>query len=292
MAWEELVIETDADFAPQLAELLDQAGASAVTFVDAQDDPIFEPPLDTTPLWARTVVKALFEQGAALRATLDRLQADHGEWIGQSRIERLPEQDWERAWMDDFQPLRFGRRLWIVPSWCEAPDPQAVNLDLDPGIAFGTGTHPTTALCLEWLDGHPPQGETVIDYGCGSGILAIAAALLGARHVVATDIDPQALEATRANAERNGVASRVEVVAPEQLPVMQADRVLANILAGPLAELAPRLIGLTRPGGTLVLAGLLDEQAETVAAAYHNHCRMAVGDRREGWSRLEGERIQ
>jgi ribosomal protein L11 methyltransferase len=193
--------------------------------------------------------------------------------------------------MDNFHPMRFGQRLWIVPSWHSAPEPDAVNLLLDPGLAFGTGTHPTTALCLEWLDGQDLTDCNVLDFGCGSGILAIAALLLGAKQAVGTDIDYQAIEASRDNAERNGIdASRFPLYLPEQLPAEQADVLVANILAGPLVALAPQLISLVKPGGRLALSGILAEQGEEVAAAYAATFDLDPLCIRDGWVRISGRR--
>lgn len=191
--------------------------------------------------------------------------------------------------MDNFQPMRFGRRLWIVPSWHAAPEPQAVNLLLDPGLAFGTGTHPTTALCLEWLDGQQLEGCSVIDFGCGSGILAIAALLLGAPQAVGTDIDPQALEASRDNASRNGIdPARFPVYLPADMPQQQADVVVANILAGPLVALAAQITTLVRGGGRLALSGILAEQAEEVRAAYAEAFDLDPTAVKDGWVRISG----
>ena len=193
-----------------------------------------------------------------------------------------------RAWMDRFRPMRFGRRLWIVPGGMEiAHDPANVAIALDPGLAFGTGTHPTTALCLEWLDAQTAVAGCVVDYGCGSGVLGIAAALLGAARVLCVDNDPQALEATAANAARNAVAGRVHCVAPEAFAETGADVVLANILAGPLVALAPRLCGCVKAGGRIVLSGLLAEQVDEVAAAYRETCVVTGTALRDGWARLE-----
>lgn len=193
--------------------------------------------------------------------------------------------------MDNFHPMRFGQRLWIVPSWHAAPEPDAVNLLLDPGLAFGTGTHPTSALCLEWLDAQPLDGMQVLDFGCGSGILAIAALLLGAEHAVGTDIDVQALEASRDNAGRNGIdPARFPLYLPEQLPQGQADVVVANILAGPLVALAPRIIERVKPGGRLALSGILLEQAEEVRAAYTSQFDLDPTAEKDGWVRITGVR--
>lgn len=193
--------------------------------------------------------------------------------------------------MDNFHPMRFGQRLWIVPSWTEAPEPDAVNLRLDPGLAFGTGTHPTTALCLEWLDGQPLKNQSVIDFGCGSGILAIAALLLGAPKAVGTDIDPQALEASRDNADRNGIdPARFPVYLPADMPQQAADVVVANILAGPLVALAPQITTLVKSGGRLALSGILAEQADEVRAAYADEFALDPTAVKEGWVRISGVR--
>ena len=194
--------------------------------------------------------------------------------------------------MDDFRPMRFGERLWIVPTGYEPPDPIAINLLLDPGLAFGTGTHPTTALCLEWLDANPPVDASAIDYGCGSGVLAIAALRLGARHCIGVDLDPQALTATRDNAHRNGLPDEhLPVCLPRDLRTDPVDLVMANILSGPLVELAPALSGLVRPGGQLILSGLLEEQADAVTAAYSGSFRMAPSTLSDGWALLAGTRV-
>ena len=194
--------------------------------------------------------------------------------------------------MDNFHPMRFGQRLWIVPSWHAAPEPDAVNLLLDPGLAFGTGTHPTTALCLEWLDGQPLEGCNVLDFGCGSGILAIAAKLLGAKQLTCTDIDSQALEATRDNANRNAIAEQdMLVYLPQDMPAGQFDVVLANILAGPLVQLAPQLIQHTRTGGRIALSGILAEQAQEVRDAYSNAFALAPTAEKDGWVCISGVRL-
>lgn len=291
MAWLQLSLPA-GDTDPQtLADTFDALGALSVTLQDAADQPLFEPPPGATPLWSQVRVTALFESGVEIARIKTRLVERFGtECAERVRIEPLDDRDWVRAWMDGYAPMRFGDRLWIVPTGFDAPDPDGVNLLLDPGLAFGTGTHPTTALCLEWLDAHPPVDRVVIDYGCGSGILGIAALKLGARAVWAVDNDPQALIATVDNAERNGVAARVQVFLPPQLPSVHADLLLANILANPLIELAPRFAELVRPGADLVLSGILAEQAASVSVAYRACFAMQSPVQREDWVRLVGAR--
>ncbi len=205
------------------------------------------------------------------------------------KIEQIEDKDWEREWMANFHPMRFGERLWICPSWRDVPDPDAVNVMLDPGLAFGTGTHPTTSLCLTWLDGLDLAGKTVIDFGCGSGILAIAALKLGASQAIGIDIDPQAIQASRDNAERNGVADRLSLYLPHQQPEnLQADVVVANILAGPLRELAPLISVLPKSGGHLGLSGVLESQAESVCEAYVAHFALDPVAVKEEWCRITG----
>ena len=278
---------------PQQAETYEDAllgvGAVSVTFMDAEDQPIFEPDLGTTPLWSNTHLLALFEADTDPANLAAHLELLTGAPLPEHQIERIEDQDWERSWMDNFQPMRFGQRLWIVPSWHAAPEPEAVNLLLDPGLAFGTGTHPTTALCLEWLDGQDLTGCTVLDFGCGSGILAIAALLLGAPQALGTDIDPQALEASRDNAGRNGIdPARFPVYLPADLPQQPAEVVMANILAGPLVSLAPQITALVKAGGRLALSGILAEQAEEVRAAYAGAFDLDPTAIKDGWVRISG----
>lgn len=291
MPWLQVRLAISPEQAETYEDALLSVGAVSVTFMDAEDQPIFEPDLGTTPLWSNTHLLALFEDGTDAEQLLAHLELLTGTPLPQHHSEVLADQDWERSWMDNFHPMRFGQRLWIVPSWHAAPEPDAVNLLLDPGLAFGTGTHPTTALCLEWLDGQELSDCNVLDFGCGSGILAIAALLLGAKQAVGTDIDYQAIEASRDNAERNGIeANRFPLYLPEHLPAEQADVVVANILAGPLVALAPQLISLVKPGGRLALSGILAEQGEEVAAAYAEAFDLDPLCIRDGWVRISGRR--
>ena len=291
MPWLQIRLAITPDQAAPLEDQLLELGAVSVTFMDAEDQPIFEPDLGTTPLWTHTHLLALFEADTDADALLAHLQLLRGGVLPAHQVEHIEDQDWERSWMDNFQPMRFGRRLWIVPSWHEAPQPEAVNLLLDPGLAFGTGTHPTTALCLEWLDGQELAGCRVLDFGCGSGILGIAALLLGAASALGTDIDPQALEASRDNAARNGLpATAFPVYLPEHLPQQAVDVVVANILAGPLVQLAPTITALVKPGGRLALSGILAEQAEEVRAAYAGAFDLDPTAVKDGWVRISGTR--
>lgn len=290
-AWLQLTLIADRHDPEQLEDALLAAGALAVTLSGGDGPPVLEPAPGENPLWEQTRVTGLFEAQTDIAAVRFRLERQLGsEVLDEARLDDLTERDWTRAWLDDFRPLCFGRRLWVCPSDAASPDPDAVNLILDPGLAFGTGTHPTTALCLEWLDGAELAGRRAIDYGCGSGILAIAAALLGAERVRATDIDPQALIACDANAARNRVAERIDIGPPEALGDEPADLLLANILAGPLIVLAPCFAALLRPGGALVLSGILAEQGDEVRAAYAPWFDFDPPARREEWLRLSAIR--
>ena len=267
MPWLQLKCATLPQHVDAISDWLTAHGALSVTYQDAADQPLYEPPVGETPLWQHTIITGLFEVQTDIESLVQELPR-HFANTSDVRMEILEDKDWVREWMSRYQPMQFGESLWIVPSHHTPPDPQAVNILLDPGLAFGTGTHPTTAMCLRWLANHPPHSQAVVDYGCGSGILAIAAAKLGASHVIAVDNDPQALLATRYNAEQNHVSDYIEcrdVTPPLQT---QCDTLLANILAGPLISLAPRFAEIVRPGGNIVLSGILAEQADTVRHAY------------------------
>lgn len=269
MPWLELRIHSSREQAPRLEDALITAGAHSVTLEDNADQPIFEPALGETPLWQDTRVIGLFD-GDAPTAHIERqVRIPEGVFYQWHLVE---DKDWEREWMKDYHPIQCAPHFWICPSWITPPDPSAVNLLLDPGLAFGTGTHPTTFLCLQWLASQTLADKTLIDYGCGSGILGIAALLLGARQVLGVDIDPQALLASQENAQRNGLApERFPVVYPNRASDTPVDVLVANILAGPLVELAPSLIPRVKPAGWLCLSGILETQATTVMAAYEQH---------------------
>ncbi|HHM05862.1 MAG TPA: 50S ribosomal protein L11 methyltransferase [Gammaproteobacteria bacterium] len=289
MPWLQLHFDTSRDQAEALSATLSALGAQAVTLGDAADEALLEPPPGAAPLWSKVVVTALFASGTQAEDIIAKVEALLGP-APPCRKEQLEDQAWERAWLEHFQPMRFGERLWVCPREQGPVEPDGVNILLDPGLAFGTGTHATTALCLNWLDAHPPRGKTVIDYGCGSGILAIAAARLGAAQVRAVDHDSQALQATCDNALVNRVAERIATHSPADFPHVPADLLLANILAGPLIELAPRFAALLRPGGDIVLSGILAEQKQAVVDVYQLHFRLHPPVEQQGWVRLWGKR--
>ncbi|WP_148253794.1 50S ribosomal protein L11 methyltransferase [Aidingimonas lacisalsi] len=301
MTWLQLKAKVAPEQAERLEELLIAEGASAISLQDAYDDPVLEPELGTTPLWNETVLTGLYDDLDDVEAMIGRVGQAWAADVPDDpcpdiSFELVADRDWEREWMDGYEPLQMGKRLWIVPSWHDSPDPHGVNLILDPGLAFGTGTHPTTALCLEWLDEQALAGrlddQAILDIGCGSGILAIAALKLGATHAVGTDIDPQALTASRDNAERNEIdASRLSLYEPDTFQGDDYPIVLANILAGPLIEMAATLAGYVAPGGTIVLSGILAHQADDVADAYRDQGLMIDPPcERDGWVRLVGYR--
>ena len=288
MPWIQIRINATAKTADKVSNMLLGRGAQAVTFMDAQDVPVYEPLPGETPLWGETEVMGLFDAETDPAPTIAFFQQIFGEDVGY-KVEQLEDKDWVREWMDHFHPMQFGERLWICPSWRDVPNPDAVNVMLDPGLAFGTGTHPTTALCLQWLDGLDLAGKTVVDFGCGSGILGIAALKLGAARVIGIDIDPQAIQASHDNAERNGVAGQIELYLPADQPQdVEADVVVANILAGPLRELAPLMNELVRPGGLLALSGVLETQAVELEQIYGQWFDMDPTAVREEWCRLSG----
>ncbi|HSW69712.1 MAG TPA: 50S ribosomal protein L11 methyltransferase [Gammaproteobacteria bacterium] len=266
----ELHAKTRADYAEMLGDQFLLLGAKAVTFQDAGDEPIYEPDPFAPHFWQETIVIGLFDHDTAAQPILNYLENQQASGLIKNFHRKdIMDQDWERVCLEHFKPIQFGNRLWICPSWHTPPDPHAVNVILDPGLAFGTGTHPTTALCLEWLEEHIQQGSLVMDYGCGSGILGLAALKLGAQEVVAVDNDPQALLATQKNGQINpGISSKLQTCLPDEMPEFAPDVLIANILARPLIELAPRFASFTHPGSDLLLSGILVSQAEEVMKAY------------------------
>ena len=295
MSWISVIIDTDCRHAEPLTDALLDAGALSASIEDADagtpdETPQFgEPGSITTPGWARSRVVALLDAGTDVDELLEACAAVAGlDGVPVYALEKVEEQNWVQLTQSQFEPIRVSGRLWIVPSWHTAPDPDAIVLVLDPGMAFGTGSHPTTRLCLEWLERTVTPGASVLDYGCGSGILAIAAARLGATDVLGVDIDPQAVTAARNNAERNGVNVRFDDSAAEIRG--QFDLVVANILSNPLKALAPAICSHVHPGGRLALSGILAAQAEELIAAYAPWIPLAVADTREGWVCLAGRK--
>lgn len=249
-----------------LSERLEEAGALSITVIDQHDDPILEPGPGETPLWPSSIIQALFTDAIDAAAAWQEISADYPNLT--HTLHDVPKQDWVRACLDDVKPQAFGERLWVCPSWHTPPKPDAINLMLDPGLAFGTGTHPTTALCLTWLEQANLEGNTLIDYGCGSGILALAALKLGARHVDAVDLDEQALIATQSNMEKNHISDEKLTLAEPEALTQPVDILLANILLGPLLSLEPRFQTLLNSRGTLVLSGVLATQVEQLTQVY------------------------
>ena len=290
--WLQLSLTAAKEQAPLIEALFENMGALSVTLGDAGDEPILEPGLGEIPLWQATRVTALFEGDRnpdELQSLINHsLNADVSRHL---KLERLEDQAWERAWLKDFHPMCFGQRLWVCPTNQRPNAKEAIIMELDPGLAFGTGTHPTTALCLKWLDGTDLSGKIIIDFGCGSGILAVAALLLGAKRAIATDHDPQALEATHSNAKKNGVESRLTILEPNQASSTQGDILLANILAGTLIRLEPTLASQVKKGGQIILSGVLAGQAAEVSDAFNTHFDLLPPEEQEDWALLEGIRL-
>ncbi len=295
MAWQQLHLILDDNTQTAAIETqLENLGALSITCVDAADNPIFEPKLGDVTLWQQTQLTALFAVDNDVMKIANQLKAEYPAIIA-SKIESLADQDWQRMWLEYFKPMQFAKNLWVIPSGYDIPDSDAVNIFLDPGLAFGTGTHPTTAMCLQWLAEHELDAKCVIDYGCGSGILAIAALKLGAKEVWAIDYDPQALTATRENAKRNAIdLQKLHIGENTALPeTYQADIIFANILAQPLIELAPLFAAHLKNHGDLVLSGILQTQAASILTAYqHNNFVIKDKKQQEDWLCLSGKKSQ
>lgn len=296
MPQQAITVELEGLDAEHVEQVCFAAGAVSVVLTDCRDDAILEPAPGEVRLWPSTRLQALYTEPLSA-AAVAQLAADIGCAPSRLALSEIADRVWEREWLRDFQPMRFGERLWICPSHTQVEEPNAVIVRLDPGLAFGTGTHPTTRLCLEYLDARSASHaravrdtSLVIDYGCGSGVLAIAALRLGAQRAIAYDIDPQALTATRDNALANDVAQSLTIASDAPEPPLAAELLLANILSGPLCELAPRLASLVAPGGELVLAGLLEEQAAEVIAAYRPWLTLHRWRSLDGWVCLAGTR--
>jgi len=291
MAWLQIALELDQQQLERHEDALLNAGALSVTYTDAADQPLLEPAPGETPIWQQVRLLGLFNDDTLPEQILLQLCVELNlARPPQHQFELLEDRNWVRAWMDDYRPMPFGSQLWVCPTTMQPPHPEAVNLRLDPGLAFGTGTHPTTALCLTWLANANLKQKSVIDYGCGSGILAIAALLLGATQAYATDIDPQALLTTQSNAELNQVEKQLSCCLVKQFKAPATDLVMANILAGPLTELAPTLAALCKSGGEIILSGLLAEQATEVRAVYEEWFELSPTQQQEEWILLHGTR--
>lgn len=291
MPWLKLKLHIDQERAQALADALEEWGAISVTLEDAGDEPVFDTHWEQPPLWSQVRLIGLFPEHTDTDDILARVRERLGlTETPAHEIDLLGDEDWAHSWMAHYKPLPLGRNLWIVPSWCAPPEADAVNIILDPGLAFGTGDHPTTSLCLEWLSEQVLAGKTLLDYGCGSGILSIAALKLGAAAAFAVDIDPQALQVTRQNAVHNGIHTTLDVMLPSGLPPdLQADIVIANILMGTLIELAPDIKNRVRPGGSLALSGMLAGQETEVRTHYEPPFALAVRERQK-WILLAGRR--
>jgi ribosomal protein L11 methyltransferase len=295
MPWIQVSVTANDSNYRLVEDTLLSLGAQSLTYRDAADNPILEPQPGETPLWREAIITGLFDDRLRPEILREQIRQHLDDDDLELAITSLPDQDWTRAWMDAFKPMQFGERLWICPKHIAPPDPGAVNLRLDPGLAFGTGTHPTTSLCLRWLDGHvtaQSNCKCVLDFGCGSGILAIAALLLGAKHAHCVDIDSQALQATQDNAATNHVLQHISTSKPEDMDsTIQYDLVLANILSGPLIELAPLLAQHCHADSDIVLSGILTDQADAVRDAYSRFFHMGTTETQDDWVLLHGKRI-
>ncbi|MBN1377764.1 MAG: 50S ribosomal protein L11 methyltransferase [Gammaproteobacteria bacterium] len=289
--WYQLSFEIPGPLLAKTEAALHEIGALSLTLKDAADQPLLEPAPGDTPLWDTLIVEALFDTDTSTQVLsgqlLQKLAFLHADQIKTKIIEN---QVWERVWMDRYKPMSFGKRLWIYPSYTQPASENTVNILLDPGLAFGTGTHATTALCLRWLDGQELTGKTLLDYGCGSGVLAIAAIKLGAERVYAVDIDKQALLATHNNAVLNQVNDKIEICHSEQLPAVQVDIVLANIISGILISLHDVLTNAICSNGKLILSGILPTQLEEIRKAYCNEFNFKSANQLEDWCLLEGQK--
>lgn len=278
----QLQVECTCEEVEHISALLDTSGALSLTLTDLKNNPILEPDLGTTPLWPEIMIDALYNDENTANQAKKQLVSSYRR--SNVIVSKVPDNDWEHAWTSNFKPMRFGKRLWIYPSYTTPPDPNSVHLILDPGLAFGTGTHPTTALCLTWLEQASLQHTTLIDYGCGSGILALAALKLGASHVFASDIDEQALTATTNNAQNNAIIDETLTVCFPETLIEPADFIIANILLKPLLTLKPHFQSLLKPQGTLIFSGILEEQVPELLAAYQDRFNTHSIMTQEGWA--------
>jgi ribosomal protein L11 methyltransferase len=294
MAWWQFSLNCQAFELEQVENLMTGLGAVSISLSDAGDEPIYEPLPGDNPVWQESIIAATFDGQSDHEFLYQQITGELPDHLAQGvRMKTLQDQDWNQAYKKHFHPLQCAPNLWIVPSWSEPPDPAATIIQLDPGLAFGTGSHPTTALCLAWLGAGNIDDRRVIDFGCGSGILAIAAIKLGARQVIAVDIDAQALTACHSNMEVNGINSeQIQVIPPEELEQSTADLLIANILAGPLVRLAPRFAELVEPGGQILLSGILKTQLEDIQLAYRPYFNLDPASYREDWVCISGNRSE
>ncbi|MDC0220575.1 50S ribosomal protein L11 methyltransferase [Gammaproteobacteria bacterium] len=290
--WQQLKIQLHSEDASYFEQILFDSDAISISYLDAEDQPVFQEEPGSTPLWDNTFLLCLFNTKTDLGSLLNKLRCNTKVLNNKTlNIELIEDQDWERSWMKDFEPIQFGEKLWICPSWLSPPEPNAVNIKLDPGLAFGTGNHATTSLCLRWLDQADVRGSEVIDYGCGSGVLSIASALLGAVKVHSVDNDPQAISATIDNSRRNKVPGDVlTTYLPEAVPPVHADILIANILERPLIDLSEKFAELVKKGGYIALSGLLEEQIPSLLSCYDRWFDMGAPQVEQGWVLLCGTR--
>ncbi|MBU2880354.1 50S ribosomal protein L11 methyltransferase [Psychrosphaera sp. B3R10] len=289
MAWVQLRFPVKQQHTDEISDFLMDLGCVSVTFTALDDEAIFELFPGDKKIWQMSHCVGLFDAATDM-SLISAALSQHSSFDVPPIIttEQVEDKDWEREWMDNFHAMQFGQRLWICPSWLDIPDPTACNVILDPGLAFGTGTHATTALCLEWLEGMDLTGKTVLDFGCGSGILAIAALKLGAKRAIGIDIDPKAITASLENAVRNKVEDQIELYLPEDAPIFETDVIVANILAGPLKDLQSIIVGYGHKGTELALSGILAEQADSVAAAYQSSVSLNPVTQQDEWVRIDG----
>ncbi|MDA8621415.1 50S ribosomal protein L11 methyltransferase [Psychrosphaera sp.] len=290
MAWVQIRFAVLADHVDSMSDFLMDIGCQSVTFTASNEQQaIYELKPGDINYWETSTCVGLFDAADDMDFVV-RSIANHPNMDKDFsyKIEQVEDKDWEREWMDNFHPIKFGERLWICPSWRDIPDPEAINVILDPGLAFGTGTHATTALCLKWLEAMDLSDKTVLDFGCGSGILAIAALKLGAKRAIGIDIDPKAIIASQENAERNGVADQIELYLPEDAPEFETEVIVANILAGPLKELKHVICGYGQPGTLVALSGILAEQANDVANEYQSLAKLNPVTQEDEWVRIDG----
>jgi len=289
MSWTQIKLQTTSDRCDFVESLLLECGACAVTIQDALDHPIYEPAHGTEPLWEQIILTGLFDASLSIDEIVIGLNTQGEDTFTVNHIDIIDDKQWDKEWTKHFHPIQFREKLWICPSWIEPPDPKGLNLKIDPGLAFGTGSHPTTALCIEWLANHDIEGLQLIDYGCGSGILGLAGTLLGAKHCVSIDTDQQALDSTIINTQKNNIPdSQLQTYLPENAPQIKADIVISNILANTLIDLCEHLSSYQNSNGIILLSGILKSQVEEVSIAYHEWYSIKSVTTRDEWACIHG----